>query len=226
MLLAILALAGCERTRPLGTGLETEVEKQRRETEQRERAEREIAAELQRQRAEDDADNEAAERRRVSQAVLTTCQQIHKVNVEMDREARDPRNDSDYRARQLTEWQYAGFSQIPLQDCPDDFSAAANDFFYSARGFSEYAYTQTAPEIGYVFEILRKGPAAIRLAAKNLKPGPQKLTERYLVLTEVARRYGVIVDEQGVRVAEPPVAAKTGPATPPAAPAKPATPLQ
>src|SRR4051812_11337509 len=204
LLIALLGVAfctGCERVRTLTTGAESEAEKARREASERTKREQEAGREMalrEKQAAQAEAERE---RRELAETVLATVQQVIKVHAQIDREARDPKNASDARARQLTEAQYSALEKIPLQDCPDDFAAAMQDFFSSVRAFSEYAYTQNAAEIEYVLEILSKGPEAARLAGKNLKPGPQKLIQRYVAMTELARRYGVVVDEKGARLA-------------------------
>lgn len=198
-----LAAASCERVRTLTTGAESEAEKARREAAVQAQREQEAAREMalrEKKAAQAEAERE---RRELAETVLAAVQQVIKVHAQMDREARDPKNASDARARELTEAQYSALQNIPLQDCPDDFAAAMQDFISSVRAFSEYAYTQNAAEIEYVLEILSKGPEAARLASKNLKPGPQKLIQRFLAMTELARRYGVAIDEKGARLALP-----------------------
>jgi hypothetical protein len=193
----------CERVRTLTTGAESEAEKARRDaaaqTQREQEATREMAL-----REKNAAQAEAErERRELGETVLAAVQQVIKVHARMDREARDAKNASDARARVLTEAQYSALQAIPLQDCPDDFAAAMQDFFHSVRAFSEYSYTQNAAEIEYVLEILSKGPEAARLASKNLKPGPQKLIQRYVAMTELAGHYGVTIDEKGARLSAP-----------------------
>jgi hypothetical protein len=208
-LLAFVALAllpllpACKPIRTLTTGAESQAEKARREADDLAKREQEAAHEAtlrEKKSAQAEADRE---RRELAETVLAAVQQVIKVHSQIDREARDPKNASDARARELTETQYAALQNIPLQDCPDDFAAAMQDFITSVRAFSEYAYTQNAAEIEYVLEILSKGPEAARLAGKNLKPGPQKLIQRYLTMTDLARHYGVAIDEKGARLAPP-----------------------
>lgn len=210
------ASVSCDRVRSIATGGESELEKQRRRTQEQQRLEKTAQEEMGRRAREDAARQAEQERKEVTQSVLSTLDQIAKLNAEMDRQARDPVNAPDFRARHLAEVHFSALDKIPLQDCPDDFADAAHDFVASMRAFSEYAYAQSAADIEYVMEILSKGPQAARLAERNLKPGPKKLIERYLTMCEAGLRYGVQIEVGRARLTRSASSANT--AAPKAAP--------
>src|SRR3954447_1775637 len=88
--LAVLLLGtACERVKSLATGGESEQEKQRQKAAEQQRRETEARQQMA-ERAREEAEREAeVERKELSAAVVSTLDTIVKLNVEMDRQARD-----------------------------------------------------------------------------------------------------------------------------------------